>query len=1736
MTYYIKNIIIYTIGISSGKIPTIASKNKKEQFMKNKKLSLLSLLLVTVMLLGALASCTNTPETTTESTTPPTTEATSKVTTEATEKTEATSPEGDSEAASSDAPEASDVETDSDGDKDSDSLSATESIEIEETEEPLGTETLFDKDENHYVTEKESNSILEMDYAGLIENADYLKNGITSYYLDANRNYYRVENNNMNLGYTLTAQENQLVSITNKAGKSYIKDTMDVFIKTTEGTYFASESQRAAVANLYRYGYYHYDVHFYDQDFVNETTITAEKAISLKQFNKKTDMTDPEVINGVLTSSITSPYDPQIRAEKMKAVSTSDYNALRITMKTDYTSTVSLFIIAGSYKNYSEEQRVDFAVKPDGEYHTYIVNLDEGIIDDYQGDIIGLRLDFNGAAGDVIEISEVTAVKVSNGGAPNVRMDRNFHTYTDKMHQTIRLFALTEVKNIEEIGMITRIEESTVAKLVVKDANGTHDTLEGVDWESARYIGFDIIDAGIFGYIMPDHADSGKMTVTLEDGYYVILQTTCPENGTLKAPVPATSNRDQVVIDFQGTSIDPYHSESEFDFGHRVYTDANHDFTKFIFEAECELNPLTSDNIVINEEKSPGSTFDGYDPLRGIYCFTVKESVTFHQGYYYQQNKHCPVSFKITGDDRTRNIYVLAYAFATSIECAAILDKNDMMLPVPLEVSKNFSNEFEEPIYAWGDIRYSEVRFPMIINAGETQELTVLHLYQNWGQFPLKQISSIQFFAPYYHLSTGCSESNCIASYYVKNKDLQTLPDHRAMSAPIWDSDPQHTNGGFHYWLQYTDIYGNYYASEDKVNIINSAGPTYADIDLTYLSDDGKIKVTYNHMEMPQTDENRTYYQMNYEVLADVSFKDFSRDFSFYSVHGMGNYDHIGYLDTDNKSQVVDTGKDGQETMYKLGDDLPYFDMFEISTGHNKDDYVNVSFMIYSSEFIIGGEKVTPGFVIVDKNYTVRLSLDLERVTLKKGDKFTINAIIMPWGSQETNYNVKNPDKNVLDVRKYNLRDPLKVTPLENTEVIESVFLPQVKSTNGKTVEFTLSGGEGNTTFRAYGFDKLTAPKLYEQIEKEITNEDGETTIIKEWVLVDVSSAYTPDSYGNAHTYDGYAVHYDSDGSFSYSFVVAMEGNAKRTFRVDASEDFTEWPEVEVFVPSSEVYFSSNNLMESLTFKTGTVITEDGKKFIRVTGNGEAGEHYFNLPIAAPSCGDLLVIKYRIPTTNKVNHGLFQVYTSTTSSEPSDPNYSLIYTAKQDGEWHVMVVDLSAFNMPEFIANEDGTYSIKHMRFDFINSGSQNPFSATDYIDFQYISICKTMEEVAEMSGDMAYIDLVQGELISSSIPVSGLGGVNESDFFNLFFSADSLYAHPHVGNGFGKIELAKDSSYVRYYGNGAASEACLDMLYTGGTKVTGKYFVLKYRLPTSNVENPSKNFIEYFTATSGNGPTGTGDNISTEGDNLLIKDGEWHVLVLDVTSKPSMTEYQPDADGKYSAAYIRIDLFNGQVMSANSYMDVAFFGVCEDPTEYLKYIGESDDNTETEPEDPTAKYFDLYISAEDLSLKALSGNFGDVVLSEDKSFVSLYGDGKTGEGYFTAYSNGKTATGQYFVVKYRIPTTNAENPDDGYFEFYTSTVNSSPKGPGDESDFAATVGEKLLIKDGEWHVFVLDVTSKTTCKTYLQNENGEYVAKFIRFDVFNQIMSTDSYIDIAFLAVCDDPSEYLASLEATAE
>ena len=135
-----------------------------------------------------------------------------------------------------------------------------------------------------------------------------------------------------------------------------------------------------------------------------------------------------------------------------------------------------------------------------------------------------------------------------------------------------------------------------------------------------------------------------------------------------------------------------------------------------------------------------------------------------------------------------------------------------------------------------------------------------------------------------------------------------------------------------------------------------------------------------------------------------------------------------------------------------------------------------------------------------------------------------------------TDYNREDTDWNVRAIRENSLLDPFKVT-VANGQALESVFMPRVKSTDGKSAEFTISGGENNVTVRVYGLKKIARPVIYEKIEGK-------------WVVYDVSSKNNPDKAGNAHEYDGYMIQYDGDGTYSYSFVTTITDGAARTFKI----------------------------------------------------------------------------------------------------------------------------------------------------------------------------------------------------------------------------------------------------------------------------------------------------------------------------------------------------------------------------------------------------------------------------------------------------------------------------------------------------------------------------------------------------------------------------------------------------------
>ena len=1407
----------------------------------------------------------------------------------------------------------SDTELRSESEQTSHISGDTESdVESEGSEMPTDTEKQ-DEEDTEVNTEVDTTPKLEGEYAGLIENAERVSNTVSAYFTDGVRSGYRISNMNMVYDYSLLSEGDILGTIRNLKGGVYVENTMDVFVTMNTGkTYYSSASTSSARGNSFRYGYYYYDVRLLDHDFVNTITIVDEKQIPLNSVTRWEEMSDPRVKSGVLISKLEGIVDPQLWwTDSSTFYSTEDYNAISITLKTEQTSKIDLFVIAGEQKIFNESQKVSVEVYADEKFHTYVIPLDTGDVADYTGTVKGIRVDFNGYKGEKIEISELKLLKRDYDGAPELYLDRTLHTYSNKLNQVAHIVAGVDVSGIEEIGMKTVIDADTVEKLVVKDASGLHEALDGVDWDSAEYIGFDIKGVGIFGYVLLPDERSGRLEVTLEGGEYVIIQTRTPENNTILAPVNDTSN--------------------DFLMGQRIYTDTNHDFEAFLYEAEIERHPLTAENFVVDvEASSDTSCFSGYDALRGSYIFTLPPNVSFQDSYDYRFNEHNNVVFTVTGDEYDRDIYVTAYSYTTDIECAAILSADEMMLPVPIEVCKNFLNEHEEPRFYCGDVRYSEAIFPMVVDAGDSQTLKVIQLFQNWGKNPLKQISSIQFFAPYYHLSTGTTETNCISNQYIYGKDLNTLPDHRAMSAPFWKGQPQHTAGGYHHFLQYTDSEGRYSASESKVNIINSSGPVYAEIDMDYLSDDGRIKVTYTHIEMPQTDENRAYYKMRYEVLEDISFDNFVEDFSFYTAYAyQGTYKYIGYLDENNESVVTEVNKDGTPVVYVLGDECPYFDAFLMETGVYVEDYVNLSCLIYDWEFIIGGEKSDASLAIVDQNFGNRLTLNLGEVTLKKGDTLSIDMILMPWGSQESIYDGSNglaPDQNVRNVRENTLLNPITLTALSSCEVVDSVFIPTVRSTDGKSATFTVSGGADNVengnynvAIRVSGFKKLTVPKIYERVQGG-------------WKQHVVNSATTPDTFDNHHPYDGYEVQYNGDGTFTYSFIIDMSEGGEREFRVSAASDFNGWteedrnPEIEIDEAPVEdklaVYFDAVEINAGAAHGASSqrVMQDDGGTFIRFTGDDKSPEANISLiPVTSEPTGQYIVIRYRLPENTPISasNWYLEVFSSTTSDHPGSENYAHRPGVIADGKWHLSIFDMTDFvSSKEFLPDENGEYHARFIRFDMYNNTTGAAWGSDAYIDVAFVGISPSLEEIYAINSDI--VDEYGRELPDpNAIP----------DPLPLYFDGKAI--SEGILDKISKTEVIEENGQriARLYGDGEAPEARITLANTFDV-VTGQYAVIKYRIPTTNTESYDAVTFDIFTSTVNTTPTGN-DTCFFGG---IKADGEWHIIVIDVPKFESNKAFDAD-EGVYTAKYISFDCFN-QVTSTESYIDIAYIGMTDDLTD----------------------------------------------------------------------------------------------------------------------------------------------------------------------------------------------------------
>lgn len=699
------------------------------------------------------------------------------------------------------------------------------------------------------------------------------------------------------------------------------------------------------------------------------------------------------------------------------------------------------------------------------------------------------------------------------------KVDKTFHLYGDRLYAQFSLLSSEPTSGIEDFYVSVQIEKDSIDGLLIKDSEGFHDSIDReymvFHSETAEYVAFDVKDAGVVGFVFP--VDK-KYTVSVSESglSYILSVSVLPSNE---------------LFDFNGFSINDINGNGGYEnnnltIGFRIYNDNTHTFEAIDKEAEIERNPLT--DITVNGGNAEGK-FLGYDSLSGAYIFSMK-GTDFNYAY---QNSDFQYSLPVTVNNTSydRNIYIRSNGDNGCLEAAAILDDTNTLMPVNVQVCKNFHGDGGEPFYSADDPQYGDSIFPVSLKADEKIAFTLLNLYQNWGKYPLKQLSSIEFHVSYYHLSTGTTESNCIAPYFVFGKDGWTLPDFRTASGNMWDSQPQFNSVGILKFMTYRDGKNEIY-SEVVNSDISSVGQTYSDITNTFYSDDGSYKYSLRHVEFPQTDENRTYYTLNVEFLEDKTFSNFRNDFDLFYFDGrFVQFNKVSYLNAENKSvsKGVDTSKKTQ--YYTLGSDSPYWGFYDVTdetAGELEKGFgANFAMIIKDSNIVLDGKNADIPFLFresSEKDISIgALTLDAKKISFKKGDQINIDMILLPWGD-----GTEENDEQVLAVREDSALKPVTVTAKTGT-VIADTYIPVVKCENN-VAEFTLSGGRNNIAVRVNGFASLSCPDVYMKT--------GDS-----WEKVDLSSV---------NDYDGYTVYYNDDGTYGFSFVYNSESPDKEyVFKVE---------------------------------------------------------------------------------------------------------------------------------------------------------------------------------------------------------------------------------------------------------------------------------------------------------------------------------------------------------------------------------------------------------------------------------------------------------------------------------------------------------------------------------------------------------------------------------------------------------
>lgn len=486
---------------------------------------------------------------------------------------------------------------------------------------------------------------------------------------------------------------------------------------------------------------------------------------------------------------------------------------------------------------------------------------------------------------------------------------------------------------------------------------------------------------------------------------------------------------------------------------------------------QAEVSPLGGERFLATS----GGAVEAYDAVRGHYVLRTMPALANYgfERFWVSPNQYLTVSFKVGNDDLKRRIYVKHYTPGDGmIEAAVVTDKHGFPLPLPIQACKNFPGEGEEP----DDTAYSESYFPLSLGPDQALDLRSYQLVQNWGNHPLKQVSSIRFFQHYYHLSTGATETTCYVPFtkIARPGAGYTIADFRGLSGIMWLGQPEFHHVALIGFLQYYD--GEWRNLRYLNTQFEYISPNLAKFTMNYMSDDDKIKASVRVMEIPQLDETRSFVHIRYDVLKPVEIQgDARHNLRFVNANTditRNRYQKVAYLAEDNQAKEVDLKYDDSWILegVPLGQDHPFICLYASPKGNN-------SFIVLNYQGMIGGkplERLATSAVGYSNHVAEQfLTVSSTDGKLLPGDYLEADVILMPYGYDWHDWRV--PDRE----RTYYGSNGPSAEALHGTKLAD--FPAEIEARDGYA-EFQVSGGHDYLPLIVKRMRHYDAPMLWEKV------------------------------------------------------------------------------------------------------------------------------------------------------------------------------------------------------------------------------------------------------------------------------------------------------------------------------------------------------------------------------------------------------------------------------------------------------------------------------------------------------------------------------------------------------------------------------------------------------------------------------------------------------------------------------